>query len=290
MPHTSTHVISFIPSSSIYSGYVGHDEGGQLTEAVRRKPYSVILFDEVEKAHHNVWNVLLQVLDDGRLTDGSGRVVDFSNTVIIMTSNLGAQHLLENIGPDGKFRNEQQAKDLVLGEVKKFFRPEFLNRLDDMVVFTPLTHKDLGHIIKLQLHQLASRLQDRNILVELNPAAVEVVLAEAYDPIYGARPLKRWLERHVVTELSKYIISGQLTNNTKVLIDCKPEFKTNTARGININNAATAENPLSFSFVKIEPIKKEPLFKQSSGGNVLKSSKQYTEHSDTDHMSDDEYM
>ena len=204
-------------------GYVGFDEGGQLTEAVRRKPYSVVLFDEVEKAHPSIFNVLLQVLDDGRLTDGKGRTVDFANTVIIMTSNLGAQHLLGAIDArTGKFTNAEAAKAAVLAEVKGHFRPEFLNRLDDIVVFTPLSATDMGQIIKLQMAGLSERLAERNVEVVLDDTAVQVVMAEAYDPVYGARPLKRWLERNVVTQISRLIVAGTLSNDTRVTVRADP--------------------------------------------------------------------
>lgn len=207
-------------------GYVGHDEGGQLTEAVRRRPYCVILFDEVEKAHPQVFNVLLQVLDDGRLTDGQGRTVDFSNTVIIMTSNLGSQVLLEGMENNPSEDIPQAIKDKVMDKVKKHFRPEFLNRLDDMVIFSPLSQGNLREIVKLQTQLIGGRLKDRGISLQLENSALDMALKQAYDPLYGARPLKRYLEKHIVTELSKLLISGQLRDHAIVKVSAKDgEFK-----------------------------------------------------------------
>jgi len=199
-------------------GYVGHEEGGQLTEAIRRRPYSVVLFDEVEKAHVNVFNVLLQVLDDGRLTDGQGRTVDFSNVVIIMTSNLGSEHLLRDLKKNDT-KVSEATKEKVFADVKKHFRPEFLNRLDDMVVFNPLTKEDLRKIINLQLADLSKRLEERDILLKITDSGLQILLEGGYNPVYGARPLKRYLEKHVGTSLSKMIISEQLPNHSLVHID-----------------------------------------------------------------------
>jgi len=208
-------------------GYVGYESGGQLTEAVRRQPYSVVLFDEVEKAHQQVWNVLLQVLDDGRLTDGKGRTVDFTNVVIIMTSNLGARHLLKPEAIDSKTnRLTETARSKVMDEVKQHFRPEFLNRLDDIVIFSPLTSNELGKIVELQLKSLASRLDERNIQLKLGTSAAKYILGVAYDPYYGARPLRRYLEKHIVTELSKMLIKGDLKNNSLVDIDASGDQLT----------------------------------------------------------------
>jgi len=201
-------------------GYVGYDEGGQLTEAVRRRPYTVVLFDEVEKAHQQVFNVLLQVLDDGRLTDGHGRTVDFSNTVIIMTSNLGAEHLLKQSAiQDGRLN--PVAKDQVLSVVRSHFRPEFLNRLDDIIVFHPLAPENLRTIVRIQVESLTKRLSDRDITLQLSDAASDLILSQAYDPVYGARPLKRFLEKNVVTQLSRLIISGELQDHSQVIVDVK---------------------------------------------------------------------
>jgi ATP-dependent Clp protease ATP-binding subunit ClpB len=202
-------------------GYVGYDEGGQLTEAVRRRPYCVILFDEVEKAHPQVFNVLLQVLDDGRLTDGQGRTVDFSNTVIIMTSNLGSQVLLEGMEGNTTGSIPQAIKDKVMDKVKKHFRPEFLNRLDDIVVFSPLGQNDLREIVRLQTNIIANRLHDRGITITLENSALDTALKQAYDPLYGARPLKRYLEKQIVTQLSRMLIAGTLTDNSEVKISAK---------------------------------------------------------------------
>ncbi|KYQ92456.1 AAA ATPase domain-containing protein [Tieghemostelium lacteum] len=199
-------------------GYVGYDQGGQLTEAVRRRPYSVVLFDEVEKAHPQVWNVLLQVLDDGRLTDGQGRTVDFSNTVIIMTSNLGSQYILqEQSNSESLFTSlSQGVKDQVINECRKHFRPEFLNRLDDLIVFAPLTKDNLHKIIHLQLKSVEKRLKSQNITMTVDNNALDFIITKSYDPVFGARPLKRYLEKHIVTELSKLILSGELQDNSNV--------------------------------------------------------------------------
>ena len=198
-------------------GYVGYDEGGQLTEAVRRKPYCVILLDEVEKAHPQVWNTFLQVLDDGRLTDGQGRTVDFRNTVIILTSNLGSEHLLQSVTAGGELK--QGAKELVLHTVQGHFRPEFLNRLSDVVIFHPLTREDLRKIVATQLTRLESRLKDRRITLRLTDAGLERVLKEAYEPQYGARPLKRYLERQVADALARQVLAGALSEASTVTID-----------------------------------------------------------------------
>jgi len=249
-------------------GYIGHDEGGQLTEAVRRRPYSVVLFDEVEKAHPTVWNVLLQVLDDGRLTDGKGRTVDFTNTVVILTSNLGSQHLLA--AATGAAAADA-AKEAVLAEVKRHFRPEFLNRLDDLIVFTPLSAEDLASIVTLQMRALSGRLAERNIRLDLAPSAVAVVMQEAYDPVYGARPLKRWLEKHVVTELSRLILSGKLGNNTLVTVKAKggaASAAKTPARGVSV--AGTEQSAeLAFEFAPLAPIKgsKLPATASHRGGD-----------------------
>ncbi|KAL3018300.1 hypothetical protein AAZX31_05G021300 [Glycine max] len=196
-------------------GYVGHEEGGQLTEAVRRRPYSVVLFDEVEKAHTSVFNTLLQVLDDGRLTDGQGRTVDFRNTVIIMTSNLGAEHLLS--GLSGKC-TMQVARD----RVRRQFRPELLNRLDEIVVFDPLSHDQLRKVARLQMKDVASRLAEKGIALAVTDAALDYILAESYDPVYGARPIRRWLEKKVVTELSRMLVREEIDENSTVYIDAGP--------------------------------------------------------------------
>ena len=198
-------------------GYVGYDEGGQLTEAVRRKPYSVVLFDEVEKAHPDVFNVLLQVLDDGRITDSQGRTVDFKNTIIIMTSNLGSMHLLEGIDENGEIRPE--AEEAVMEELKGNFRPEFLNRLDEIIMFKPLTKDNIGNIIKLLIEDLNKRLADRELKVELTKAAEDYITEKGYDPVYGARPLKRFLQKYVETLAAKLILADKVREGDTILID-----------------------------------------------------------------------
>ena len=198
-------------------GYVGYEEGGQLTEAVRRKPYSVVLFDEVEKAHPDVFNVLLQVLDDGRITDSQGRTVDFKNTILIMTSNLGSSYLLEGIGEDGSIKPECEAA--VMAELQNNFRPEFLNRLDEVILFKPLSKTDIGSIIHLLLADLNKRLADREVSVELTQAAQEFAVAHGYDPVYGARPLKRYLQKTVETLAAKLILSDGVGAGGTILID-----------------------------------------------------------------------
>lgn len=198
-------------------GYVGYDEGGQLTEAVRRKPYSVVLFDEVEKAHPDVFNVLLQVLDDGRITDSQGRTVDFKNTIIIMTSNLGSMHLLEGIDENGEIRPE--AEEAVMEELKGNFRPEFLNRLDEIIMFKPLTKDNIGNIIKLLMEDLNKRLADRELKVELTKAAEDYITEKGYDPVYGARPLKRFLQKYVETLAAKLILADKVREGDTIFID-----------------------------------------------------------------------
>ena len=198
-------------------GYVGYDEGGQLTEAVRRKPYSVVLFDEVEKAHPDVFNVLLQVLDDGRITDSQGRTVDFKNTIIIMTSNLGSSYLLEGIDENGNIR--PKAEDAVMNELRQHFRPEFLNRLDETILFKPLTKDNIGHIVTLLMEELNGRLADREIRVELSPEAETYIVDHGYDPIYGARPLKRYLQKYVETMAAKCILADEVDMGDTIYID-----------------------------------------------------------------------
>lgn len=200
-------------------GYVGYDEGGQLTEAVRRKPYSVVLFDEVEKAHPDVFNVLLQVLDDGRITDSQGRTVDFKNTIIIMTSNLGSQYLLDGIDADGNISPEAEKE--VMEDLQGHFRPEFLNRLDEIIMFKPLSKENIGGIIRLLMDDLNKRLSDREIRVALSPEAEHFVVEHGYDPVYGARPLKRFLQKHVETLSAKLILEDQVRQGDTILIDVK---------------------------------------------------------------------
>ncbi len=197
-------------------GYVGYEEGGQLTEAVRRKPYSVVLFDEIEKAHPDVFNVLLQVLDDGRITDSQGRTVDFKNTILIMTSNIGSAHLLEGIDEKGEIR--PACEEAVMAELRSGFRPEFLNRLDEIILFKPLTRADIGRIIRLLMADLNRRLADRSLSVELTPEAEQFIIANGYDPVYGARPLKRYLQKTVETLAAKIILADQVTGGDTILV------------------------------------------------------------------------
>ena len=198
-------------------GYVGYDEGGQLTEAVRRKPYSVVLFDEVEKAHPDVFNVLLQVLDDGRITDSQGRTVDFKNTIIILTSNIGSQDLLDGIADDGSITSE--AEEAVMSELRASFRPEFLNRLDEVIMFKPLTKDNISGIVELLLTELNERIADRDLTVELTDAAKQFVVDRGYDPVYGARPLKRFLQKNVETLAARTILSGEIGMGDVIDID-----------------------------------------------------------------------
>ena len=202
-------------------GYVGYDEGGQLTEAVRRKPYSVVLFDEIEKAHPDVFNILLQLLDDGRLTDNQGRTVDFKNTIIIMTSNIGSSELIEHMNQEGNIPEE--VKERVTGELKNYFRPEFLNRVDDIIVFSALTLNQIKEIIELAFSAIAHRLADREMTLEMTEAAKDFIAKEAYDPQYGARPIKRYLQKHVENELAGMIIRGELVDGGKVSVDSDGE-------------------------------------------------------------------
>ena len=198
-------------------GYVGYEEGGQLTEAVRRKPYSVVLFDEIEKAHPDVFNVLLQVLDDGRITDSQGRTVDFKNTILIMTSNIGSQYLLDGINEDGSIRTE--AENMVMNDLRAHFRPEFLNRLDEIIMFKPLTKDNIGGIIELMLADVNKRLADRDLKIELTEAAKDFVIEHGYEPSYGARPLKRFLTKHVDTLAARLILEGNVKEGDVILID-----------------------------------------------------------------------
>ncbi len=200
-------------------GYVGYEEGGQLTEAVRRKPYSVVLFDEIEKAHPEVFNVLLQVLDDGRITDSQGRTVDFKNTILIMTSNIGSSYLLDGIEPDGSIRQESQ--DLVMNDLRAHFRPEFLNRLDEIIMFKPLTKENIGNIVDLMMADLNRRLADQEIRLELTDEAKSYIIDGGYDPVYGARPLKRFLQKNVETLAARMILSGNVQTEDTIVIGLK---------------------------------------------------------------------
>ena len=202
-------------------GYVGYDEGGQLTEAVRRKPYSVVLFDEVEKAHPDVFNVLLQVLDDGRITDSTGKTVDFKNTILIMTSNIGSMYLLDGIDEDGRIRPE--AEEMVMADLRTHFRPEFLNRLDETILFKPLTRDNISHIVDLMMDDMNKRLADRNLRVELTEAAKTYVTNKGYDPVYGARPLRRYLQKHVETLAARIILEGNISEGQTIVVDTAVE-------------------------------------------------------------------
>jgi len=200
-------------------GYVGYEEGGQLTEAIRRHPYSVLLFDEIEKAHHDVSNVLLQILDDGRVTDSQGRTVDFKNTVIIMTSNIGSHHLLEGVSAEGEI--SEGARSAVMRELKNQFRPEFLNRVDDVVLFRPLSRDEIKAIIELLTEQLRQRLADRHIGLQLTETAKDFIVEHAYDPVYGARPLKRYLQHAVETRIGRALLQGDVSAGSTVTVDVK---------------------------------------------------------------------
>jgi ATP-dependent Clp protease ATP-binding subunit ClpB len=222
--HTVSRLIGAPP------GYVGYEEGGQLTEAVRRRPYAVILFDEIEKAHHDVFNVLLQILDDGRLTDGQGRIVDFKNTVIIMTSNIGSERILEFGGKTDSTAYDRM-KEAVLTEMRHHFRPEFLNRVDEIVVFHSLTEEHLKKILQIQLERLRSRLAERHISIELTPAAETRLAREGYDPVYGARPLKRAIQKELETPIGRRLLAGQIKDGDRVIVDWRDNQFTFTTKG-----------------------------------------------------------
>jgi ATP-dependent Clp protease ATP-binding subunit ClpB len=209
--HTVSRLIGAPP------GYVGYEEGGQLTEAVRRKPYSVVLFDEIEKAHADVFNTLLQVLDDGRLTDAQGRTVDFRNTVVIMTSNIGSQYLLEGITPAGEIKPE--AREMVTAELRRHFRPEFLNRVDDVVLFKPLTLTEIERVVDLMLDDVRSRLSERNMTIEVSEEALEFIAEQGFDPVYGARPLRRFISHELETRIGRALIGGDVRDGATIRIE-----------------------------------------------------------------------
>ncbi len=198
-------------------GYVGYEEGGQLTEAVRRKPYSVVLFDEIEKAHPDVFNILLQVLDDGRITDSQGRTVDFKNTIIILTSNLGSDYILEGIEKNGEISEDAKEKVNIL--LKQSFRPEFLNRLDEIVFYKPLMKNEITKILELLINDLEKRLEDKNIKLELTENAKNYLIDNGYDEVYGARPLKRFVQRKLETLIAKKILEQKILPNETVVVD-----------------------------------------------------------------------
>ena len=201
-------------------GYVGYDEGGQLTEAVRRNPYSVILFDEIEKAHEDVFNIFLQILDDGRLTDNKGKTVDFKNTIIIMTSNIGSSYLLENKNEDTV---DEEIRNSVMNEMKLRFKPEFLNRVDDIIMFKPLSENGIKKIIDIFLREVSNRLKDKNITLEVTDEAKTFMATEGYDPVYGARPLKRYIQNTLENNLARKIIKGEIGYGSNVVVDVKDE-------------------------------------------------------------------
>ena len=195
-------------------GYVGYEEGGQLTEAVRRHPYSVILFDEIEKAHEDVFNIFLQILDDGRLTDNKGKTVDFKNTLIIMTSNIGSHYLLESVE-----NINEETKNLVMNEMKHRFKPEFLNRVDDIIMFKPLNLEGIKQIIDIFVNALGKRLKEKSIDIEVTNAAKDIMAKEGYDPVYGARPLKRYISNTLETIIAKKMIAGEIYSGCDIVID-----------------------------------------------------------------------
>lgn len=215
-------------------GYVGYEEGGQLTEAVRRKPYSVVLLDEIEKAHPDVFNILLQVLDDGRITDSQGRTVDFKNTIIILTSNLGSPYILEGITPEGEI--SQVARDKVDALLKQQFRPEFLNRLDDIIYYKPLMKTEIYKIVDLMLAELGKRLEDKRLSIEVTDAAKEAIVNQGYDQNFGARPLKRFIQRRIETLIAKKIIADELEPDSILQVDYDKDFIVNV-----IYNTVTEE-------------------------------------------------
>jgi ATP-dependent Clp protease ATP-binding subunit ClpB len=230
--HTVSRLIGAPP------GYIGYEEGGQLTESVRRKPYSVILFDEIEKAHHDVFNVLLQLLDDGRVTDAQGRTVDFKNTVIIMTSNIGSQHLLEGVAASGEIT--EQARNDVMREMRQHFRPEFLNRVDDIVLFKTLTLDEIKQIVDLLAGELRQRLADRNIKIELSEPARELIARKGFDPVYGARPLRRFLQHELETRIGRALVAGDVRDGATVRVE-----SDNGELAVAIENAQPEEVAVS---------------------------------------------
>jgi ATP-dependent Clp protease ATP-binding subunit ClpB len=213
--HTVSRLIGAPP------GYVGYEEAGQLTEAVRRKPYSVILFDEIEKAHHDVFNILLQIMDDGRLTDSHGRNVDFKNTIIIMTSNLGSDYLINGITEDGRLLED--VRNTVMNTLRSNFRPEFLNRIDEVVMFKPLLQEEIKGVIDLLLERIRGRLQEQKIDITLTERARDFIASEAYDPVYGARPLRRYLQTHIESNLARKLVSGELGEGDTVVVDMEQD-------------------------------------------------------------------
>jgi ATP-dependent Clp protease ATP-binding subunit ClpB len=219
--HTVSRLIGAPP------GYVGYEEGGQLSEAVRRRPYSVVLFDEIEKAHHDVFNVLLQVLDDGRLTDGQGRTVDFKNTIVIMTSNIGSQNIQEYFakaeGRRLKAEGKSELEKEIMAELKRHFRPEFLNRVDDVIIFQSLDESELASIVDIQLEKLKKRLAQQQLTLDVDSAAKKLLAREGYDPQFGARPLKRAIQEHILNPLSMRLLEGEFKPGDKIKVSAKDE-------------------------------------------------------------------
>ena len=201
-------------------GYVGYDEGGQLTEAIRRRPYAVILFDEIEKAHPDVFNIMLQILDDGRVTDAQGHTVDFKNTIIIMTSNVGSQYILDVSGSDSQY---EEMRGRVLDAMRASFRPEFLNRIDEMIIFHALQKEELRQIVRLQIERLSKRLADRKMALKLSDSALDFLAEVGYDPVYGARPLKRAIQRELETPIAKAILRSEFVNGDTIFVDIENE-------------------------------------------------------------------
>jgi ATP-dependent Clp protease ATP-binding subunit ClpB len=223
-------------------GYVGYEEGGQLTEAVRRKPYSVVLFDEIEKAHPDVFNTLLQILDNGRLTDAQGRTVDFRNTVIVMTSNIGSTHLLEGLAATGEISEE--ARERVFSDLRAHFRPEFLNRVDEIVLFKPLTLEEIEYIVDLQIADLAKRLADRRLTLDLTEPARLLIARHGYDPVYGARPLRRYIQREVETRLGRALIAGDVLDGAVITLDAEADELVVRWENAGVEQAEPSEEPV----------------------------------------------
>jgi ATP-dependent Clp protease ATP-binding subunit ClpB len=230
--HTVSRLIGAPP------GYVGFEEGGQLSEAVRRHPYSVVLFDEIEKAHPDVFNVLLQVLDDGRITDSHGRTVDFKNTVLIMTSNIGSQYLLEGLAQEGVI--SEGTREMVMSALRTGFKPEFLNRVDDIVLFKPLTLAEIEQIVELQVKELQQRLAALGLFLVLTPAARSFVARAAYDPVYGARPLKRYLQHHLETKIGRAMIASEVLEGSYIKVDEDNDALT-TSFEVPVSTGVSAE-------------------------------------------------
>ena len=248
-------------------GYIGHDEGGQLTEAIRRRPYSVVLLDEVEKAHRDVVNVLLSVLDDGRLTDAKGRVVSFANTVLIMTSNLGSEVLLDSgmATPAGSPQSSPTApitqeapRQKVMPMVRAYFRPELLNRLDEIVLFKSLRPSELLNVARIKAQEMGSRLAQRSIGLRMTDAALNAAVRQSWEPSYGARPLRRWLEHNIITDLSRMLISGELSENSLVTVDAPASHPVVRATGASPAAGAASEHGLVYHIEKLANVEKPP--------------------------------